>query len=71
MGAPYRFHSICIWQPQVQNDNVNRALREILLGVTDGPHVNQFSIVSALFVEHLAEQAGVSGIIFDQQKHSD
>ena len=30
-------------------------------------HVRQFGVVRALLVEHLAEQTGVSGVIFDQE----
>jgi hypothetical protein len=32
-------------------------------------HLSQFGLVQALLVQHLAEQAGVSGVILDQEKN--
>ena len=67
VGPPYRSQSLCIGQSQVEQDNVDRMLRKILLGRTHASHVRQFCVVRALIVEHFAEQTGVSGIIFDQE----
>jgi len=32
-------------------------------------HLRQFGLVQALLVQHLAQQAGVSGVILDQEKN--
>ena len=68
MSPPDRFQSLCIGQPQVKYDNVNCMGRKMLLGLTHGFCVRQFGLVRALILERLAEQAGVSEVIFDQQK---
>ena len=54
-GPAYRFQSLGIGQPQIEQDTVNRILRQILLGFSHARHVYQFGIVQALLVEHLAE----------------
>ncbi len=40
---------------------------KMLLGRTHAIHVRHFGFVRAVIIEHLAEQTGVSGIIFDQE----
>jgi len=42
-------------------------LHKILLGRTHAIHMRHFRIMRALIIEHLTEQTGVSGIIFDQK----
>jgi hypothetical protein len=37
----------------------------MLLGLTHGLNLCQFSAVRALFAEHLAEQTDIRGVIFD------
>ena len=43
-------------------------LRKMLLGCTHILHVRQVGTVPTLLAQHLAEQQGVSGVIFDQEK---
>jgi hypothetical protein len=43
----------------------------MLLGLANRRDVRQFGGVRALIIDHLAEQAGVSGVVFDQQDFSD
>ena len=71
MRPPYRFQSLRIGQPQVEQDDVDRMLRKMLLGLAHASDVRQLSVVRALLVEHLAEQAGVAGVVFDQQNRFD
>jgi hypothetical protein len=40
-------------------------LGKVLLGLTHGFRVLEFGVVQALLVEHLEEQSGVSGIVFN------
>src|ERR1700683_2930337 len=71
MGPPCRAYSLCLRQPQVQDDNVNRVVQKMLLCLTDALHVRQFGVLRVLVVEHLAEQSRISEVIFAQEKHSD
>src|ERR1019366_9421725 len=41
----------------------------MFLGITHTPHVRQFGVVRTSFLEHLAKQTSVSGIIFNQEKY--
>ena len=41
--------------------------RKMLLGRAHAVHMRQFDVMRAVFVEHFAEQTGVSEIIFDQE----
>src|SRR5680860_278317 len=57
--------------PRSSKNNVDRVLRKMLLGLTHARHVRQFDVARALLVEHLAQQTGVSGVIFDQEQQRD
>ena len=70
MSAPYRYQSLRIGQPQIEQDNVKHTPRKMLLGLAHASHVRQFSVVRA-FIEPLAEQTGVSGVVFDQEDRFD
>jgi hypothetical protein len=63
----YRFQSLRIGQPQVDQDDINRMLSKNLFGATHAFRVHQFGVAQALLSQHLAEQAGVAGVVFDQE----
>ena len=67
----YRFKSLRIGQPQIEQDNLDCMLCQMRLGRADARHVRQFGVVRALLVEHLAERAGVCEVVFDQQNRFD
>jgi hypothetical protein len=71
VAPAYRFQSLCIGQPQVEQDDVDGVLRKVLLGLSHALHVRQFDVARALLPEHPAQQPGVSGVIFDQEKSRD
>lgn len=56
-----------IGQPQVQQDNVKMMFRQVLLGIAHALHMRQLDNLGGLPLEHLAEQMGVAGVIFDQK----
>ena len=70
VGPPYRSQSVSIGQPQVEQDDVDRMLRQVLLGLSHALHVGQFGCCEPLLVEHLAQQTGVSRVVFDQKNVS-
>ncbi len=69
--APQRFQSLCIGQPQVEQDNVDHMLGKMLLGVADASHLRDFQAMRVMLVDHFAEQARVAGVIFDEEKYLD
>ena len=67
---PHGLQSLCVGQAQVEQDDVNGMLGKM---ITARPSlmfhdVRQLGIVRALLVEHLAEQAGVSRVVLDQEQ---
>jgi hypothetical protein len=71
VGALNRHQSLRIGQPQVQQDYVGRVRRKMLLGVSHALNMRQLSAERSFLVQHLAEKARVSGVIFDQQNSPD
>ena len=68
MSPPYRSQSLHIGQPQVEQHDVNRTLREIFLGLVHARRVHQLDVVRAELIEHLTEQTDVSGVVFDEKQ---
>ena len=71
VGALNRRQSLRIGQPQVQQDYIDRVLHNMLLGVSHALNMRQLSVERAFLVQHLAEKARVSGVVFDQQNSPD
>jgi hypothetical protein len=68
--TPYRFQPPGVGQPQVEQDDLDGARLELLLGIAHASHPRHFGGGRAA-PEHLAEQMGVAGVVFDQEKPLD
>src|ERR1700722_10208242 len=64
---PYRIETMAIRQPHVQQDNIHSTLRKMCLGFTQAQEVSQIETVWTFFAEHLAEQADISCIVFNEE----
>lgn len=62
---------MCIGQTEVEQDDIDRVLRKMALGVAHGLHVRECGVLQTLLLEHLAQQTRVARIILDQQDRSD
>ena len=71
MGAAYRAQSLRIGQSRIEQDYVDNVLHEMRFRGAHAINARHFGIVLAVLIEHLAEQADVSGIIFNQQNRFD
>ena len=55
-------------QSQVEQDQVERMGGQMLLRLSHVLDVRQLGLVRGFFVQHLPNQAGVSGVVFDQEQ---
>ena len=67
----HRFKSLRIGQPQIEQNDLDRMLRQVRLGLGQALYVRQAGFVRPPLVEHLAERTGVCGVVFDQQNRPD
>src|ERR1700732_5067779 len=56
-----------IRQSHVQQDDVHSTLGKMCLGFPQAQEVRQFETAGSLIAEHLANQTGISRVIFDQK----
>jgi hypothetical protein len=71
MGTADRAKSLRIGQSRVEQNNVDDVPHKMRFGRAHAIDARHFGIVLAVFVEHRAKQANVSGIIFYQQNRFD
>src|ERR1700676_2434127 len=58
---------MCVRQSQVQQHHVHPAFRQMNHGFAHAQVVCQFETAGLLRTEHLAQQTGISGVIFNQE----
>ena len=71
VGPADGVQSFRVDQAEIEQDEVDRVLREMPLPIRHALDVGHVRVVRTTLVEHLAEQTSVSRVVFDQEQRGD